>query len=311
MDVLTVTPNPSVDVYTSTEKLTPFTKLRCAAPRYDAGGGGVNVARVVKRLGGDPLALLPAGGSSGEMLLRLLAGQGVRTEAIPFDGETRQDFTVFDRTGESQYQFVLPGPELPAETWQACLDRARKTGRHPRILVGSGSLPQGVPVDFYGRLASVAKEMGARAVVDCAGPALRAAVAEGVHLIKPNLREFQELVGRKVTDEAGWLAEGRALVAGGKVDYIALTLGAEGALLIGADIALRADGVRLKPASVIGAGDSFVGALSLSLAAGDPIETAFRNGVAAGTAATLNAGTELCRAEDVHRLLAQVALRRI
>ena len=311
MDVLTVTPNPSIDVFTSTEKLMPFTKLRCAAPRYDAGGGGVNVARVVKRLGGNPLAVLPAGGSSGEMLLRLLAGQGVRTEAIPFDGETRQDFTVFDRTGESQYQFVLPGPDLQAETWQACLEKARKAGRHPRILVGSGSLPHGVPEDFYGRLGSIAKEIGARAVVDCAGPALRAAVASGGHLIKPNLREFQELIGRKVVDEAGWIAEGRALIAGGKVDYIALTLGADGALLIGADIAVRADGIRLKPASVIGAGDSFVGALSLSLAACDPIETAFRHGVAAGTAATLNAGTELCQAEDVRRLLAQIALRRV
>ncbi len=309
MDVLTVTPNPAVDVYTSTDRLTPFTKLRCAAPRYDAGGGGVNVARVVKRLGGDPVAVLPAGGSSGEMLLRLLAGQGVRTAAIPFDGETRQDFTVFDRAGESQYQFVLPGPDLHADTWQACLDKARTIGPHPRIVVGSGSLPHGVPEDFYGRLASIATAMGVRTIVDCAGPALRAALAHGVHLIKPNLREFQELVGEKIVSEAGWVAAGRALVARGSVDYIALTLGADGALLIGADIALRAEGIPLKPASVIGAGDSFVGALSFSLAAGDPIETAFRHGLAAGTAATLNTGTELCRAEDVRRLLTQVALR--
>ena len=309
MVVVTVTPNPAVDVFTSTERMAPFTKLRCSAPHCDAGGGGVNVARVVKRLGGDSVAVFPSGGTSGTLLRQLLDRENVRADAVPFAGETRQNFTVYDRGAESQYQFVLPGPDLPTETWQACLEKAKRPDAQPGILVGSGSLPGGVPSDFYARLSAIAKGMGARAIIDCAGAALRDALEEGVFLIKPNLREFQELIGRKVDEEGAWVAAGRSLIRQKKTEYVALTLGAGGALLIGSEIALRAEGVPLKPASVIGAGDSFVGALAFSIAAGDSIQTAFGYAMAAGTAATLNAGTELCRVEDVRRLLTGIVVR--
>jgi 6-phosphofructokinase 2 len=133
----------------------------------------------------------------------------------------------------------------------------------------------------------------------------------GLYLIKPNLREFRALAGIRSTDEPVLIEAGRRLIDQGLVQCVALTLGRDGALLIGADWAFRADGLPIKPASVVGAGDSFLGAMIWSLANGDRLDAALRYGVAAGSAALLNPGTELCRHEDVARLVPQVTVRAV
>lgn len=309
--ILTLTPNPALDLSTSTERIVPFSKLRCTTARRDPGGGGINVARVVRRLGGEVLAVYPAGGSSGRQLAGLLAGEGVACVEVPASAETREDFTVFEVATELQYRFVLPGAELNDGEWQACLAALARADPPPDLVVASGSLPPGVPEDFYGRVARMAKDLKAKTIVDTSGPPLKAALKEGVYLIKPNLREFQELVGGPLVDQAAWISAGRALIDRGEVELIALTLGHRGALLIARDEALLADGLPIKPASVVGAGDSFTGAMTWSLAAGHTSEQALKFGVAAGSAAVLRPGTELCRAEDVRRLAADVVVRRV
>lgn len=310
--IITVTPSPAIDIFTSTPVLAPFSKLRCTAPRRDAGGGGINVARVVHRLGGDVIAAFPVGGSSGGLLSRLLRSEGVPTLEIPAEEETRQDFTVVEQSTERQYRFILPGARLDVGEWRECLDVVQNvTDPEMRIVVASGSLPDGVPVDFYARLARIAKARGYRLLLDCSGEPLKAALSEGVYLIKPNLREFQELVGRKLITEGDWAVAGRELIAGGACELIALSLGHDGALLIARDTALRAEGIAVKPASVVGAGDSFLGAIAWSLGEESTIEHAFRYGLAAGTAAVLNAGTQLCHPDDARRLFDQVRLRAV
>jgi len=309
--ILTVTPSPAIDLSTSTERIVPFSKLRCAPARREPGGGGINVARVVRRLGGEVLAVFPAGGASGGLLSRLLADEGVPTHEIAAAAETRQDVTVFERTTGMQFRFVLPGAALDDDEWHRCLDAIRQAARPAGMIVASGSLPSGVPADFYGRVVRLARELGARSIVDASGAALKAALDESPFLIKPNLREFQELVGEALTDEAGWVRAGRSLIERGKVDLIALTLGHRGALLIARDAAWHAEGPAIQTASVVGAGDSFTGALAWSLCAGHGLETAFRYGVAAGTAAVLNPGTELCRPADIERLAPDVVMRRV
>ena len=157
--------------------------------------------------------------------------------------------------------------------------------------------------------ARTARKLNAKVIVDTSGPALKAVLQEGVYLIKPNLREFRELTGTRSVDDAALIEASRSLIDKGLVELIALTLGSDGALLIARDSALRADGLPIKPVSVVGAGDSFVGAMTWSLANGNSLDLAFRFGVAAGSAALLNPGTELCKFEDVRRLAAQVTVR--
>jgi 6-phosphofructokinase 2 len=307
--IITMTPNPAIDVSTLIGKIAPFTKLRCAAPRHDPGGGGINVARVVKRLGGDVAALYPAGGTAGDLLRRLMDREGVRSFAISALDETRQDFTVFEESTNHQYRFVMPGAPLSEREWQECLSRLTSAEPRPDFVVASGSLSPGMPNDFFGRVGRIAKELGAKTVVDTSGPPLKAALEEGCYLIKPNLREFQELTGVHSADEVALIGAGRSLIDRGFVEIIALSLGPRGALLIARECTLRADSLPIRPVSVVGAGDSFLGAIVWSLARDDGLAVALKFGVSAGSAALLNAGTELCQLEDVQRLAPQVIVR--
>lgn len=307
--VLTVTVNPSIDVSATVETVTPEHKLRAANVRRDAGGGGINVARVLRRLGADCRALFAAGGVLGRLLARLLEAEGVHAIAFDIAEDTRESFTVLERTSGREFRFVLPGPQLSNDEWQACLERAIALIDSGTYVVASGSLPAGVPENFYARLARAARERGARMVVDTSGPPLAAALAEGVYLAKPNLRELRELTGRTLDAEAEWAASARELVRAGKAQIVALTLGRRGALLATQNVALHAAPLPVKIASSVGAGDSFVAAMVWRLASGASLEEAFRYGVAGGTAALLAPGTSLAHKDDTERLARSVALR--
>ena len=178
----------------------------------------------------------------------------------------------------------------------------------PPIVVGSGSLPPGVPDDFYARAAQIAKSRNSRMILDASGKSLATALAEGVYLVKPSLRELKELMKKPLPDEKSQLSAGRSIVEAGQADVVALTLGADGALLVTRDLAVRARAMDVRAVSAVGAGDSFVGGIAWSLAAGHSVVDAFRWGVAAGSAAVLNPGTELCHAADVERLYQNIEL---
>jgi 6-phosphofructokinase 2 len=311
-DVVTLTMNPSIDLSVSVERVMPFHKLRCAAGRRDPGGGGINVARVMKRLGADVTAIYPAGGTLGLLLRRLVDQEGIPALTPPITGETREDFTVLEQSTGAQYRFVLPGPHFAEQEWHICLNMFGALDSRTRFVVGSGSLPPGVPDDFYGRIARLARQTSRKIVIDSSGPALRAALEAGVYLIKPSLNEFRGLLGRdQLETEAEWIRACQGLVERGQVEVVALTLGDRGALLVTRDRVLRAQALAIKPVSVVGAGDSFLGAVMWSLAAGHTMETAFRYGVAAGSAALLMPGTELCQREDVERLVNDVRVQMI
>lgn len=310
-DIVTVTPNPAVDLSTAVDRIVPVYKLRGTSQRRDPGGGGINVARVVKRLGGDVRAIYPAGGAMGDLLGRLLDAEGISSLALPIAGETREDFFVNETSTGQQYRFILPGPRLAEHEWKACLAAVAALQPFPRFLVGSGSLPDGVPDDFYAQLARLARQRGASMILDTSGPALAAAAAEGVDLIKPNLREMRELCGGTPEDPAAWEAAARALVEQGGARIMALTMGHRGAALVTRDKILRAKPLAINPLSAVGAGDSFLGALVSGLAAGQPLEHCFRIAVAAGAAALLNPGTDLGRQEDIVRLAREVAIETV
>jgi 6-phosphofructokinase 2 len=305
---VTLTPNPAVDLSTSIDRVMPTLKLRCAAPRRDPGGGGINVARVIKRFGGDVEAILPAGGFTGQLLRRLIDEEGIETRIIEAEAETREDFYVSELHSGSQYRFILPGRPLREPEWRECLAALAATVPAPKFVVGSGSLPPGVPDDFYARAATIARELGAKFFLDTSGPPLAAALEHGLYLIKPNLHEMSELAGAELASPVEWLTMARALIEKGKVEVVALSLGHLGALIVTRDQSLRAHALPITPVSAVGAGDSFLGALVFSLGSGASVADAFRLGVAAGAAALLNKGTELCRTADVYRLSARTMI---
>ena len=305
IQIVTLTINPAVDISTSVTKMRPFVKMRCAEAHRDPGGGGINVARVLKRLGTEATAIYPAGGATGQTLAALVEREAVRSIVIPTSNDTREDITVFDETTREQFRLVFPGAVLSEFEWQQCLDAIARISWQATFVIASGSLPPGAPDDLYGRVVRASKG-AARVIVDTTGAALKPALEAGVYLIKPNLREFQDLAGISSADEPSLIAAGRRLFDRYRIEIIALSMGSDGALLLTRDMTLRASGLPIQPVSVSGAGDSFLGAMVSSLVHDDNLERAFRYGVAGGSAALLSPGTGLCLGADVHRLASSV-----
>lgn len=310
-DIVTLTINPAIDIFVNVERVEPTRKLRCSPPRRDPGGGGINVARAAHRLGSNVTAIYPTGGAIGKLLHKLVEREGIDSVVTPSHVETRENFTAYEETSGEQYRFVLPGAALHRAEWEAILDMLSALPDPPRYVVASGSVPPGVPEDFFAQVVRRAKALGARTAIDTSGAALKAALEEGVTLIKPNLVELMEFVAAPLESDAERIAACRALAADGGAEIVALTLGDDGALLVTAHQAWRAQALPIEVASTVGAGDSFLGGLVASLAWGAGLEQAFRMAVAAGSAATLTPGNELCREEDVRRLFPEVRIGKI
>lgn len=299
--IVTLTMNPALDIATATERVVPTHKLRCTAPRYDPGGGGINVARAVHALGGDAVAVFPVGGPAGEMIRRLLEQEGVTHHAIPIDGFTRESLAVEERRSGSQFRFILPGPTVSQRDQERCLDQLSSLAPKAAYIVASGSLPLGVAEDFYRRVGEFAKSLGKRFVLDTSGAALKQA-GHGIHLLKPSLRELEDLTGREIRTQGDEEQAARQIVEQGRSEIVVLSLGAEGALLATAAGCERFAAVPIQARSTVGAGDSMLAGIVLGLSRGLPLREAVRFGMAAGAAALLGAGTELCRRADVERL---------
>lgn len=305
--IVTLTVNPALDISTSTEQVYDGHKLRCSKSRLDPGGGGVNVARVIQRLGGRVLAMYTAGGPTGEAYRRLMEAEQVPSLVIPIRGSTRQNFTVDESSTGKQFRFVLEGARLSDNEWNTCLQLIARSTAVGGFVVASGSLPPGVPEDFYARVARLARESGALCVVDTSGPALTHALAEGVFLVKPSRRELEEHFAVPLPNERSQLEAASALVADGSAEYVALTLGGGGAVLASSAGTTRLLAPPVQVISTVGAGDSFLGAFVLRLAQGNVVEAAFRAAVAAGSAASMTPATELCHRLEVERLEEELA----
>jgi 6-phosphofructokinase 2 len=310
-DIVTLTINPAVDIFVNVGRVEPVRKLRCSAPKRDPGGGGINVARVVHRLGGNVAAIYPIGGAIGKLLQRLVEREGIDSVVTPSHVETRENFTAFEEETGEQYRFVLPGSKLHRAEWEACLDKLATLPEKPKFVVASGSIPPGVPSDFFAMVARHAKALGAKMVLDTSGAGLAPALDEGVTLIKPNQHELSDFVGEKLEAESDYIAACRKLIAASRTEAVALTLGEDGALLITAGHVWRAEPMKIEVTSAVGAGDSFLGGMVAALASNRPIDEAFRTGVAAASAAVMSPGTELCRQEEVQRLMPEVTISEI
>jgi 6-phosphofructokinase 2 len=310
-EIVTITINPAIDIFVNVGRVEATRKLRCSPPKRDPGGGGINVARVAHRLGRAVAAIYPTGGAIGKLLQRLVEREGIDSVVTPAHVETRENFTAYEEETGAQYRFVLPGSKLHRAEWEAVLDKLAGLPEAPKIVVASGSIPPGVPDDFFAMVARRAKAFGAKMVLDTTGAGLKAALAEGVTLIKPNQVELGDFTGRPLENDRDGIAAARKLIADKRTQAVALTLGENGALLITAGGVWRAAPMAIEVVSTVGAGDSFLGGMVAAIAAGTRLDEAFRTGVAAGSAAVMQPGTELCREEDVKRLLALVKIEEV
>lgn len=304
--IVTLTLNPALDVSFSVDRVVPTRKLRCGAVRRDPGGGGINVARVVRRLGTDCTAMFLAGGRTGRALTELLNAEHVRVDCVPIVEETRENFAVRETSTGQEFRFVVPGPSISSIELQTCFNRVMSLDPAPRFLVASGSLPPGVPVDFYARLARAARIKGTHLVLDTSGEALAAALEEGVHAIKPSIDELRELSGKPLREPSEWGEAAQRLVARGYARIVLVTLGARGALMATADRIERVDGLQVPVVSAVGAGDSFLAAFVWAIDRDLPAAHALRYGVAAGTSAVLRAGTVLAQPDEIERYYAML-----
>jgi 6-phosphofructokinase 2 len=308
MQIVTLTMNPALDKSTRTQYVSPEDKLRCDTLQVEPGGGGINVSRAIYKLGGESHLFYAAGGLNGQALTRLLAREPLTTTRLEIAGETRESFTVLEESSTRQYRFNMPGPRLTEAECAQILDQMSSLEVPPSYLVVSGSLPPGVPDDFYVQLAQRIATWPTRLIVDTSGNALRALLDAQLplFLIKPNHNELAKLVGHLLADDEAIVRAARTLLASCPLEIMVVSLGKAGVLLVTANRwgFIRSPTVPI--VSKIGAGDSTVGGITLGLQRGLSVPEAVRFGVAAGAAAVMTPGTELCRRADAERLFAQM-----
>lgn len=309
-DILTLTLNPALDVLTSIDQVSDTHKMRCGPTLKHPGGGGVNVARVLHRLGASCVAAYLAGGVTGERHHKLMSAEKVRCHVMPIAEETRESFSVHETASGNDFRFVLPGPRVITSELDACFDYV---AQHlpKQFLVISGGLPLGVPDNFYARLAALAQQHGVRVVLDTNGPALAEALKVGVYLFKPSLRELRDLTGQALPDTNSQLAAAQQLIDRRQAQIVAVSLGEQGAMVVSATERWYARSIPVAVQTTIGAGDSFVGGMVWALARGDNLVKAFQYGMASGAAALLTPGTSLSQVADVHHLLPQVVVEAV
>lgn len=307
--IITLTMNSSVDLHYDVARMEPVKKLRASEPLPFPGGGGINVSRVIKELGGHSIAVFTAGGPTGGFLREMLDQFGLLTRVVPIEGDTRISATIYEQDTGEEFRPTPVGPSLTTKEWQACLDALFEF--ESSYIVATGSLPVGVPVDFYAQVAEIAKSRGTRVILDTTGDALGAALEVGVFLIKPNLLELQAFTGKSASTPAEQDALAQEFIAQGKSEMVAVSLGEDGALLATEDSCLRLPAPAISVKSAVGAGDSFVAGLTLGLFRELPLDDMFSLGLAAGSATVMTAGSELCHRADVERLFEEISGRRL
>ena len=310
--IVTLTLNPALDLASDLVALIPDTKLRCTAPSLDPGGGGLNVSRAIAALGGESLALVALGGLTGDRLAGLIRDEGVAFLSMTAPGESRQSLTVTETSTGRQYRFMLPGPIWSAQDQERVFALLRASARPGAFGVISGSQPPGVPVDFP---ASLAQAMpGLQVVLDTSGPALAQAVAHPIPnlvILRMDGDEAETLAGRRLISRSATADFAAGLVARGVAQMVVVARGADGSVLVDKDRRIFAKAAKVKVKSTVGAGDSFVAGLVLSLAKGEPRETALAWGAAAASAAVMSDATQLCKKADVLRLLPECVITQI
>lgn len=312
LTVVTITMSPSVDYSLTIDHLVPEEKLRAHVEATEPGGGGVQVARALRKLDEAVEAVLTLGGDTGHTLENLLLHEGVPLHPIRVAGNTRPSLTIFVKDQNMNIRIVGAAEEQQEHEWRQVLDRLNEFDSLPPYIVLSGSFPPGVPDSLVGDIAELCRNRDSKLVFDGSGEALRLAVEAKVDLIKPSKEELADLVGEDGYDpDFDYRAAARQIVDSG-VPRLVVSLGGAGTYVL----SRNGDEARLRPpkievASTVAAGDSTVAGLVAGLTRGLPLVDSVRLGTACGTGTCLHRGSQLFTYEDVTRILPQIQVDRL
>ena len=311
--ILTVTLNPALDLATAADAVVPDLKLRCDKPRADPGGGGINVSRAIKIIGGQSTAMVALGGATGTRLADLLKAAGLSLLRLTAPGETRQSLAVTDRASGTQYRFVMPGPEWHMTQLPGTIAAIAEAALAGGWVVMSGSNPPGIAPGFEQMLTVRLKDGRARLLVDASGEALRALAGSSipVDVLRMDSLEAEALAGRPLPLRSDSAAFAAGLVRDGAARSVIVARGADGSVVAGPDGAWHAAAAPVRVVSAVGAGDSFVAGFVLAMARGWPVQEALALGTAAASAAVTTPATDLCDAEDVRHFYSQRVITRL
>ena len=301
-NIITLTMNPVLDKDTSVAGVVPNKKLRCKSPDYYAGGGGINVSRALKKLGKDSLCMYVAGGPSGIHLEQLLTKDSIEQNVVSIQGWTRENLSVIDTNTDLQYRFGVPGLVVTNEEWQKVLEQVEKNLTEGDYLVASGKLPLGIPNDFYVQVSKIVEKKNGRFILDTSGDALLPSMKAKIFLMKPNLAELSLLSGVESISVLELEDLAKQFIEEYSVEVLVVSLGAKGALLATKNELEHIAAPTVHQKSTIGAGDSMVAGMVISLIQGKSYNEMVRYGTACGTAATLQSGIQLCKKEDADQL---------
>lgn len=303
--IVTITFSPCIDKTTTVPALIPEKKLHCTAPTLEPGGGGINVARVINKLGGEVVAIFPSGGYTGKYFNYLLEKEKVPCIIVEAANETRENIIVADESNGRQYRFGMPPSTLYEPEWKQCLQAIEKMNDVEYIVV-SGSLPPGIPPNIFSLLSILAHNTKARLIVDTSGEALKQAAISGAYLLKPNLGELASLAGLSHININDTKNVAKKVLAQYPVEILVVSAGSEGAMLFARNETHQVAAPAVQYKSTVGAGDSMLAGIVYDLSKRSGFKQALQFGVACGTAATMNAGTELCKPTDVKMLLKKI-----
>ncbi len=302
MNIATLTVNPALDKSTRADLILPSIKIRCSSPAFEPGGGGINVSRALKKMEKNSTAIYLAGGHTGNAIREKLDEEGVNQIQIDTGIDTRENLLVMEENSGQQYRFGMPGKEVPENKWQVALEKIRTLKPVPDFLVASGSLPPGVPDDFYAQVATICREHEIKVIVDTSGEPLRKALDAGIFMAKPNFRELAIVMDQPDMSEMELENDINRFLQKGKCEAMIISMGAKGVILATHESTDYIIPPHVSVVSSVGAGDSMVAGILYGLTHGFQLMGAARYGVAAGTAATMTPGSELCRKKDVERI---------
>jgi 6-phosphofructokinase 2 len=303
MKVVTLTINPALDKSAKIADMTPFDKLECHDITYHPGGGGINISRVLNRLQIESNCLFPYGGKTGEHLIELLEEEHIEVFSTPISVLTRENFAVFNNKTKLQYRFGMPTAPFSENEMEALEKLINEQVLDNDIFVISGSLPKGLPTDYYSKIIQNLTAKGVKVIVDTSGPVFNEVLKNELFLIKPNQKELARLAGKESLTKKEREEFALKIVADKTAKYVVVSLGKEGAFIAhesGIDY-VKAPEISVK--STIGAGDSMVAGLIYGITAKETPKNILRWGVACGVSATLSEGSDLAHKVNIDAVL--------
>lgn len=308
--ICTVTLNPAYDKTVEVEDLVPHEVNVIKKVRFDPGGKGINVSRVINEMDQPTRALGIIGGDTGLYIKNYLEQRGIATGFVEIAQPTRTNLTIIDLEDPPATELNEPGPEIDEkvllEVEKTILDALNES----KFFVFAGSLPRGCPDDTYCRLIDLVRRRGAVSILDTRDSALVEGIKAMPYMIKPNRSEASHLLNRKISTIEETAEACREFYKNG-IKIVVISLGREGAVMTCSDGTFKATPPPVKVDSAVGAGDSLVGGLCVGLTTGLSLPDAFRMGVAAGTATATTPGTALCKKEDVELIFNRVDVEQL